>query len=231
MFTTLTLFFYYSSGSRPTRSAKELLRRWFWATAVAARYSGRGYRPNLLADATFAEELGSRGTARLALRGKVSLHVLSQTDYSRPGPLSNAFFCLLRSLKPRFLEDGHEIPVQEISSRANRNDKHHIFPRALLSSHDVGPEKFNSILNICYLAARENQSIGQRRPRQYLMDVPRNARVRTQALASHLIPASPKSGVWSSNVRTGFKVFLKQRSALLVRAFEQKAGIRLFERA
>jgi len=229
MFTTLTLFFFHASGPRPTRSAKVLLRRWFWATAVGARYSGRGYRPNLLADAIFVAELGTRGTARLALGAKVSPHTLGQTDYSRPGPLSNAFFCLLRSLKPRFLEDGQEIPDHEISSRANRNDKHHIFPRALLSSHDVGPAKFNSILNICYLAARENQSIGQRRPRHYMADVPRNARVRIRALASHLIPSSPKSGVWSSNVRMGFKVFLEQRSGLLVRAFEKEAGIRLFE--
>jgi len=230
MFTILTLFFYHSGGPRPTRSAKVLLRKWFWATAVGARYSGRGYRPNLMADATFAAKLGGRGTAKLLLMAKVSVHMLRQTDYSRPGPLSNAFFCLLRALKPRFLEDGAEIPVEDISSRANRNDKHHIFPRALLSEHDIGPEKFNSILNICYLAARENMKIGKRIPRFYLNDVPRNARVRTRALASHLIPSSPTSGVWNSSVRAGFKAFLDQRSALLVRAFEKEAGIRLFER-
>ena len=45
----------------------------------------------------------------------------------------------------------------------------------------VDAEKFNSILNICYLVARENQSIGQKSPRNYFTDVPRNARVRSRA--------------------------------------------------
>jgi len=230
MFTTVTLFFYHLNGNRPTRSSKAVLTRWFWATAVGARYSGRGYRPNLLADATFAAELGTRGTARLTLRVSVPLHTLRQTDYSRPGPLSNAFFCLLRILKPRFLEDATEIPLGEISSRSNRSDKHHIFPRGLLRGHDIGPEQFNSILNICYLAARENQSIGQRNPRHYFADVPRNQGVRRRALASHLIPSSPNSGIWNSNVRLGYRTFIEQRTVLLVKAFEKQAGIRLFER-
>ena len=138
MLTTLTLFFFHSNGQRPSHAAKLLLQRWFWATAVGARYSGRGYRPNLLGDALFARDLGSRGTAKLQLKVKVPIHALRQTEYSRPGPLSNAFFCLLRSMKPRFLEDGTAIPLGEISSRRNRNDKHHIFPRGLLVRHEGG---------------------------------------------------------------------------------------------
>jgi hypothetical protein len=134
-------------------------------------------------------------------------------------------------MKPRFLEDGTAIPLGEISSRRNRNDKHHIFPRGLLVRHEVDAEKFNSILNICYLVARENQSIGQKSPRNYFTDVPRNTRVRSRAMASHLIPCSPRSGVWNTSVKRGFKELLDQRARLLVKAFEKQAGRRLFERS
>lgn len=230
MLTTLTLFFFHNNGARPSRPAKVLLQRWFWATSVGARYTGRGYRPNLLGDATVMKTLGMRGTAKLALKVRVSLHTLRHTEYSRPGPLSNAFFCLLRSLKPRFLEDGCEIPLGEISSRRNRSDKHHIFPRGLLLRSGIGPDRFNSLLNICYLVARENQSIGQKSPRLYFADVPRNARIRSRAMASHLINASPKSGIWDKSVKRGFKRFFEQRAWIIARAFERRAGVKLFER-
>src|SRR5206468_3785178 len=106
-------------------------------------------------------------------------------DYRRRGPVSNAFFCLLRQNGPLYLEDGTQIPHEKISNRGNRSDKHHIFPRSLLDRHKVDPEKAHSILNVCYLVARENQSIGKRAPYDYLATVPRNIRIRNRALKSH----------------------------------------------
>lgn len=161
---------------------------------------------------------------------KVPGHVLRTIDYSRPGPISNAFFCLLRSSGPRYLEDGSEIPLGEISSRRNRSDKHHVFPRALLRRSGFESDRANSILNICYLVARENQSVGQKAPRKYLEDVPRSVRVRNQALRSHLLPATMESGLWDASVKRGFKAFREEREAILKKAFDKKAGASLFER-
>jgi hypothetical protein len=156
--------------------------------------------------------------------------MLRNIEYGRPGPVSNGFFCLLRLNRPRYLEDGSEIPLGEISSRRNRSDKHHIFPRALLSRHEVGSDQFNSILNICYLVARENQSVGQRAPRHYFEDVPRSGRARSLSIRSHLIPSKDGRGIWDRSIKRGFRAFLEDRAWLLARAFERQAGVRLFER-
>lgn len=231
MITTLALFFFHNRNVRPSRAAKRRLRQWFWATAVGTRYSGRGYRPNLLADATFAARLAEKPKAHASFKVRVPLHVLRSTEYGRPGPLSNAFFCLLRLKCPRYLEDGAEIPLGEISTRSNRSDKHHVFPRALLSRYGIGPDRFNCILNICYLVARENQSVGQRAPRYYLADVPRTRRALNLALRSHLIPSADGEGVWDRSVKRGFRAFLDARARLLVRTFEAQAGMHLFERS
>ncbi len=230
MLTILTLFFYFNGNSQPSRAAKRQLLRWFWATAVGARYTGRGYRPNLIADAEFVKRLASNPQAHAAMKVRVSMHAFRSIEYGRPGPVSNGFFCLLRANRPRYLEDGSEIPLGEISSRSNRSDKHHIFPKGLLTRHGIGSDRFNSILNICYLVARENQSIGQRAPRHYFDDVPRNRRARNLCLRSQLIPSKPDRGIWDSSVKRGFKALLQDRSLLLVRAFERQAGVRLFER-
>jgi hypothetical protein len=231
MITTLALFFLHNRNARPSRAAKRRLQKWFWATAVGARYSGRGHRTNILADASFAERLAANPQAQVAIKLRVPLHILRTTEYGRPGPLSNAFFCLLRLKQPRYLEDGAEIPLGEISTRSNRSDKHHVFPRALLLRHGIGPDRFNCILNICYLVARENQSVGQRAPRYYLGTVPRSRRALALALRSHLIPSVDGEGVWDRGIKRGFKSFLDARARLLVKAFEAQAGMRLFERA
>jgi hypothetical protein len=230
MVTIVTLFRFHNGNARPSVGARRRLRQWFWATAVGARYTGRGYRPNIQADAAFVERLAASPRAQGAYGVRVPRHTLRTTDYSRPGPLSNAFLCMLRLKGPKFLEDGSAIPLGEISSRRNRRDKHHIFPRALLSRHGIGPEQFNSIVNICYLVARENQSIGQKAPKTYLDELPRRRGARNAALRSHLIPSAGDEGIWDSNVRRGFKNFTAARAVLVIREFEDLAGMRLFER-
>ena len=230
MVTILTLFFYYNGNVRPSSGAKQQIRRWFWATSVGARYTGSGYRPNVIGDAAFVQRLASNPNAHASAIGRVPIGKLRYVDYRRPGPVSNAFFCLLRASQPCYLEDGGEIPLGEISSRANRSDKHHIFPKSLLARYGIGPDRANSILNICYLVARENQSVGQRAPRHYFDDVPRTTRARNRSLRSHLIPSKNGSGIWDHSTKRGFSVFLHNRAQLLARAFERQAGVKLFDR-
>jgi len=231
MLVVLTLFFYHNESARPSRAVKRRLRQWFWATAVGARYTGRGYRPNILSDAAFAEKLASNAKAHASLKVSVPIHNVLRTEYGRPGPLSNAFLCLLRLNRPRYLEDGSEIPLGEISNRGNQNEKHHIFPRGLLSRYGIGPEKFNSIANICYLVARENQRVGQRAPKSYMQDVPRSEHSRARALHSHYIPLLKEGrGILDRSVKRGFKAFLRERAWVLAKAFEKQCGMRLFER-
>jgi len=230
MFGTLALFFFYNRNARPSRAATRRLERWFWATAVGARYTGRGFRTNVLSDAEFAERLALNPQAQVRLRVGVPLFMLMRTEYGRPGPLSNAFFCLLRLNQPRNIEDGEKIALGEIVGRRDRRDKHHIFPRALLNRHGIGPERYNSILNICFLTAIENQKIGQRAPRRYFTDLPKSKRARSLALRSHLIPDIEEEGIWDRSLKRGFNAFLNARANRVLREFERKAGMRLFER-
>jgi hypothetical protein len=231
MLIVLTLFFYYNDNARPSRAVQRRLKQWFWATAVGARYTGRGYRPTILSDVRFAEKLASSAKAQATIKVSVPIDNVIRTEYSRPGPLSNAFLCLLRLNRPRYLEDGSSIPLGQISNRGNHNDKHHIFPRGLLKRHGIGPERYNSLANICFLAARENQRVGQRAPKAYLLDVPRSASVRARALRSHFIPPlKPGKGILDRSVKRGFKQFLNERAWAVARAFEKESNMRLFER-
>lgn len=129
------------------------------------------------------------------------------------------------------IDDGlNEIPLDRYSTRANRKNRHHIFPRAVLNGRDIPSSRYNSICNICLLTAEENQKIGSRRPRSYLGEVRDNGSYFKKKMARHLIPVNEGSGVWSPNVRKGFNTFIKERRGMICRALEEKAGIKLFRR-
>src|SRR5262249_55405773 len=58
MVSTLTVFFYYHPALATPLQQTEI-KKWFWATAIGQRYSGRGFRDNILRDAKFFRRLAS----------------------------------------------------------------------------------------------------------------------------------------------------------------------------
>jgi hypothetical protein len=228
MVAVLAAFFYYSRRRRPSPSARRQIHHWFWATAVGARYTGRGFRENLVRDFAFMRRLAERGTGRFTAE-LVPAEDLLRADYSRAGALANSFFCLLRVTEPRYLQDGELIPVEKYIARGNRSDKHHIFPKALLRRAGVPSRRINSLPNVCLLVARENQSVGSKHPAHYLRTVPHGGRARSRAAQSHLIPID---AAWmdESNVKRSFNAFTRLRAALIVKRFHELAGARLFTR-
>jgi len=56
MLATLAVFFFHHPG-QPNRYQASEIRKWFWTTGVAQRYSGRGYHRNIVADAKFFDSV------------------------------------------------------------------------------------------------------------------------------------------------------------------------------
>jgi hypothetical protein len=227
MLATLSLFFYANNRAQPLFNQKHELRKWFWATSVAGRYAGRGYRQNILKDVNFFESLGKRRKGRFVFHDLLPMSEIKRTDYLTASGLTTAFFLLLCQRVPLYLETGGRIPLGEAASPANRKDKHHIFPKALLQRNDLSPKQANSLCNICYVVAEENQSIGSNKPRVYLARYKKRKQF-ARVMKSHLIPYKSDSGLWSRNVKKGYRRFQAQRLEVIRKAFEKEAGIKLF---
>ena len=227
MLATLSLFFYWNGG-QPNARQKAELRKWFWATAVGQRYTGRGYRDNILADVRFFERLSRRRNARFQFPDRVFKSDVRKADYSRRSGLTNAFFCLLALHRPRYLENGDAIPLEAYAARSNRSNKHHIFPMAQLRRNHFSRKEYNSLCNICLVVGEDNQRIGHRKPASYLEEYRRKKHF-ARFMRSHLIPRQSDSGLWSKDVRRGYRAFVRERLDLICAAFERQAGIRLFQ--
>jgi hypothetical protein len=231
MVSMLALFFFWN-GRGPDSKQKNEIRKWFWATAVGSRYSGRNFLRCIPNDAQFFNKLAENPNTPFRFTQLIEKNDIRGTQYAGHSGISSAFYSLLLKHKPvNILDDGlNEIPLEKYSTQANRKDRHHIFSRHLMTAIDVPVNRYNSICNICLLTAEENQMIGNRRPRLYLGEISHRKRLFLQKMKRHLIPVDPKSGVWNQNIKQGFNRFIKAREGIICRNIESEAGIKLFRK-
>jgi len=232
MIAILAFFLYWNNRRGPSSTQKEQIRKWFWATTVGSRYSGNNFSRCLPDDLRFFERLARNGTARFTYTPEVDKVDVRKAQYASHTGLTSAFYCMLLRQGPvSILDDGlNEIPVERYATRANRKDRHHLFPRAVLIGLGIPANLYNSVANICLLTSDENQSIGSRRPRIYLGKVRDEGTYSKRKMDRHLLPTDPDGGLWARNVTSGFKRFLKERTDIICRKLEDEAGINLFRR-
>lgn len=231
MLSMLACFFFWN-GRGPSRSQAEQIRKWFWATSVGSRYSGRDFNRCVPDDLKFFKKLAASPSLVFRYKPQVEAVDVRKTQYAAATAITSAVYCMLLRRKPVYLFDNglNEIPIDRYSTRANRKDRHHIFPRQLLASQGFAAQLYNSIANICLLVAEENQKVGSRRPRTYMRELREEFNGYSRKMGRHLIPIDDESGMWDRSTTRGFRKFLEQRTALICVALEDEAGIRLFRR-
>ncbi len=231
MLAMLALFFFWNRGAPNLRQSEEI-RKWFWATAVGSRYSGRNFLRCIPEDVGFFKRLAEKPSARFRFSQQVEKADVRRTLYQSHTGIGAAFYCLLALQRPvSILDDGiNPVPLDRYSTPANRKDRHHIFPRGPLRGANVPLTDYNSICNVCLLTAEENQRIGSRRPASYLREPASKKKRFVKKMRSHLIPYDDGSGLWERGLTRGFRRFIKARSELICKALEQEAGTRLFRR-
>ncbi len=227
MMPVLSYFFYENNLAQPSPKQRKEIRKWFWATGVAGRYSGRGYYQNIRADLEFMQYLARRKKGSFTLSEPVLKYDVKRTDYSYMGSITIAYLLMLCLKRPRYLENGAVIPLKETASISNRKDLHHVFPKAMLKRNRINTRQANSLCNICYIVAEENQSIGSRRPHDYMAEL-KQPKYFASVMKSHLIPYRSESGLWDKNIRRGYKKFIEQRLDWVCMEFERRAGMKLF---
>jgi hypothetical protein len=229
MVAMLAFFFHSNNRAQPSAKQRREIRKWFWATAVGHRYTGRGYYRNIPQDLDFFCRLGRRRQGKFQLQERIPREEIRKTDYLVSSSAGTAFFLMLALKSPRYLETGTTMPLAETASMGNRKDKHHIFPKALLARNGFSPQETNSLCNICYLVAEENQSIGSNKPCKYLAEY-KSRRHFASVMRSHLIPYHRDAALWATGVRKGYRKFQRERLGEICRQLERIAGFKMFQR-
>lgn len=227
MLATLPIFYARNDCQDPSPAQLKKIRQWFWATAAGNRYTGAGYRRNIESDVLFFEQLAKKPAVVFSFAPTTSAADLRRTVYMGHRSLAKAVFCLLAMQEPVNLKTGAKISIDAVSGMADKKNKHHIFPRALLREKHVGSLKINSVVNICFLPFDLNINIGKKAPYQYLQDYKPKAEIKRR-LRTHLIPSSILDPPGRQGLQAVYRSFLKERSVFIARKMREAAGIALF---
>lgn len=118
---------------------------------------------------------------------------------------------MLAIRKPRNITNGATIDVAEALSAFNRKQFHHIFPAAYLRRSSPKSDR-NTLINICMLAASENNKINDADPHAYLVECARNLGSSAESVfASSFLP-SPREFDYAT---ASYDQFLQARSRIV----------------
>jgi hypothetical protein len=173
----------------------------------------------------------ARKNVKYIIAEKINVWDFLKKKYNAPNSSATiGYFLFLRKRNPRYFDNGELMLLDDVASISNRKDRHHIFPDNLLRRKAIHPKWINAIVNICLLPSNDNQSIGNKHPKNYLA-VYRKKGFFRKVMNSHLIPyTSANDGVWNPNVKKGFLDFINVRGALIIREIQKTTGISgLFE--
>lgn len=228
MFSMLS-FFFAVNGKKATPYQIKQIRKWFWHTCLNKRYSGSEFNKNIPTDIKFFRALANGKQVSYTIDKKVNVFDFMRSDYRENSSVAIAYYLMLKTKKPLYLDNGTPMLLDNITSTANKKHRHHIFPKALLEANGIKDQWINCITNICFLDAYKNISIGSSLPKTYLTRF-KDLKHFKKAVKSYLIPTDNGSPVWTTKVGEGFLDFINIRVKIVLTEIEKIAGAEIFEK-
>jgi hypothetical protein len=204
----LTVFFSIPGNSHfvYTNEQKEVLLKWFWRCCFSRRYSS-GTRRNLNADIGEILKLKEGKDNHLG-EFDVSLkpEFFVKNNFRIGTVDSQSFILLLAQKQPLSFISGSPITLEDALRDCNRNEFHHIYPRAYLRDNSIKDYDTDCLANICFLSRAENKDLGGVSPGEYRAKMSKKAI--DEILKKAICPLSIFDGE--------YKKFIDERSIMLV---------------
>ena len=158
---------------QPSHSQREELKRWFWRTSFSGYFqlfnTGDQRR-----DLEILRVFAAGETKTLEIGKRIDYVAFPYRGFSLNTAMSKIFGLLLVSSSPRSLLNGSRVNTWAALSIVNRNEFHHIFPKAFLQSSGVDSKKSQFLANICLLSKGDNRNIWDERPSVYFKRIEKN---------------------------------------------------------
>ena len=205
----LAVYFANPSGKSPSLSddQRRTLLRWFWRSCFSRRFSA-GVIRNLNRDIRESELLRTKGHSQLAdFSAAVDMTFFGQ-QFSIGTTTTKTFVLLLAQAGPRGFVSGTPISLAKVLQDYNRNEFHHLFPRAHLKSLGASDRDINRLSNIAFMSSRDNKLLGGVSPSQY------RPRMAQAAVSGILTGAICPESLFSDD----YEAFCVARGAMLLQA-------------
>ena len=212
----LTAFFAAQDGQGvPVSSTqRRSLLSWFWRSCFSRRFSA-GVIRNLNRDILEILKLRKGQHSILSnISATVTPEFFSEQAFSINAVHTKVFILLLAHLQPLSFVSGSPISLSDALHAYNRNEFHHLYPRAFLKGLDYSTPEINALANFAFMSSLDNKKLGGAAPSVY------RERMDTKELPRILERAACPSGLFDDD----YDLFLSDRSRKLADVAEKLMG-------
>lgn len=150
-----------------TDPQRKRLLNWFWKSCFSKRYSA-GVLRNLNKDILDAKNLREGKPSSLgSFSVSMSLDYYLENQFKLGTVNTKTLILQLIQKKPKSFISGSPVVLRDVLQDYNRNEFHHIFPRAYLLSISVDDSKINSLVNFTFMSRADNNKLGGVAPSAY----------------------------------------------------------------
>lgn len=157
--------------SRPPKTLsseqRETILRWFWRACFSRRYSAAVLR-NLNRDIEESAALRDGIRATLAdINATVATDYFTDNTFNISTVNTRTFVLLLAQEQPLSFISGSNVTLSAVLQRYNRNEFHHLMPRAFLKDLGYQPADINKLSNFAVISSSDNNALGGVAPSAY----------------------------------------------------------------
>jgi len=163
--------FFASKNVNITDAQRSVLVKWFWRSCFSRRYSAAVVR-NLNKDIEEAAALREGRSSTLAdFAAPVDNEFFEQT-FTIGTVNTRTFILLLAQQRPLSFISGTPVTLSAVLQAYNRNEFHHLMPRAYLKDQGCGTRQINALVNFAIISASDNKALGGVAPSRYKDKIP-----------------------------------------------------------
>jgi hypothetical protein len=157
------------SGNKQVKlksASRKRILRWFWRTCFSRRYSS-GVLRSLKTDIAAMVVLREGGKSNLGdFPATVEPDFFTENAFIASVVNTKTFVLLLAQQHPRSFVSGSPVDLGKVLREYNRNEFHHLFPRAFLRDA-FKTSAINRLSNFVFLSKVDNQTLGGVAPSEY----------------------------------------------------------------
>jgi hypothetical protein len=181
------------------------LVRWFWRSCFSRRFSS-GVLRSLKADIGQMKKLREDGSSELSdFACSVSREFFLDNGFQVAAVNTKTFILMLAQEAPLSFILGQPVSLKEVLRAYNRNEFHHVYPKAFLKGQNRTLKETNRLANFVFMNRQDNNTLGGVAPSQYM------AKMDQGAIDKILERAACPRSVFSDD----YDLFLAERSAML----------------
>jgi hypothetical protein len=165
----LSAFFAVQGNSQFIYSNEQRLSliKWFWRACFSKRFSA-GVLRSLNRDVEEAKKLRLNQPNSLGeFKVEISKEFYKENQFKIGAVNSKTLILQMAQKNPRSFISGSPVVLRNVLQDYNRNEFHHIFPKAYLTSKHISDKEINCLANFCFMSRADNNQLGGVAPSLY----------------------------------------------------------------